>query len=63
MKISSTRLEAICLCFITFTTLAKVGNSLGECPHVCSCYGTRVDCTNRDLQEIPSGIPEDVERL
>ena len=41
----------------------KLGNSLGECPQVCSCYGTRVDCTNRDLQEIPSGIPEDVERL
>ncbi|XP_070557318.1 leucine-rich repeat-containing protein 15-like [Ptychodera flava] len=38
--------------------LLTIGMSrLEGCPAVCSCTGTTVDCSNRGLTEIPSGIP------
>ncbi len=33
------------------------------CPSVCSCRGANIDCSNRGLQIIPSGIPRDVYKL
>ncbi|CAF3549950.1 unnamed protein product [Adineta steineri] len=33
------------------------------CPPVCSCHGPNVDCSNRGLQTIPSGIPRNVFKL
>ncbi|XP_070559167.1 carboxypeptidase N subunit 2-like [Ptychodera flava] len=34
-------------------------NGLEGCPATCSCTGTTVDCSNRGLTEVPSGIPTD----
>ncbi|UJR37599.1 hypothetical protein I4U23_030296 [Adineta vaga] len=33
------------------------------CPTVCSCHGPNVDCSNRGLQTLPSGIPRNVFKL
>ncbi|XP_072025835.1 LOW QUALITY PROTEIN: slit homolog 2 protein-like [Amphiura filiformis] len=60
---SNLGLRAICLCFLLFVMMRYDGAMVAGCPTMCSCYGTRVDCTNRDLQEIPPGIPTNVERL
>lgn len=34
-----------------------------KCPRVCTCTGQTVDCSHRDLQQVPRRIPVDVERL
>lgn len=36
---------------------------INACPSVCLCRGFIVDCSNRNLQEIPSGIPKNVLKL
>ncbi|KAJ8025760.1 Slit-like 2 protein [Holothuria leucospilota] len=33
------------------------------CHRSCSCYGNVMDCRDRGLQDVPSGIPSSVERL
>lgn len=60
--------------FIHGTNLAStnIGNtaSIGfnnnidqKCPRVCTCTGQTVDCSHRDLQQVPRRIPLDAERL
>ncbi|CAI9733149.1 homolog 2 slit-like isoform X1 [Octopus vulgaris] len=40
------------------------GFSTGRnCPTSCSCIGTTVDCSFRNLQYVPSDIPKDTKRL
>lgn len=34
-----------------------------KCPRVCTCTGQTVDCSHRDLQQVPRRIPLDTERL
>lgn len=34
-----------------------------KCPRVCTCTGQTVDCSHRDLQQVPRRIPLDAERL
>jgi hypothetical protein len=36
---------------------------INACPSICSCHGPNVDCSNRGLQTIPSGIPRNVFKL
>ncbi|CAF0996746.1 unnamed protein product [Adineta ricciae] len=36
---------------------------INACPSMCSCQGTIVDCSNRNLQVIPSEIPKNVFKL
>lgn len=58
--------------FIHGTNLASTnigGTSIGfnsidqKCPRVCICTGSTVDCSHRDLQQVPRRIPLDAERL
>lgn len=44
---------------------ASIGyNSIDQkCPRVCTCTGQTVDCSHRDLQQVPRRIPLDAERL
>lgn len=34
-----------------------------KCPQECTCIGQTVDCSHRDLQEVPRKIPLDTKRL
>ncbi|CAF1204795.1 unnamed protein product [Adineta steineri] len=36
---------------------------IDACPSVCLCHGVHIDCSNRNLQIIPSGIPKNVFKL
>lgn len=53
--------------FVHGTNLANtnVGTSSidQKCPRVCTCTGQTVDCSHRDLQQVPRRIPLDAERL
>lgn len=60
--------------FIHGTNLAttNIGNTANigynnieqqKCPRVCTCTGQTVDCSHRDLQQVPRRIPLDAERL
>lgn len=56
--------------FVHGTNLANTGiggqgmSSIDQkCPRVCTCTGQTVDCSHRDLQQVPRRIPLDSERL
>ncbi|XP_040264704.1 leucine-rich repeat-containing protein 52 [Bufo bufo] len=49
-----------CLFFITAVTLAESGLC---CPKDCSCEHLSVNCTDRQLEEFPTGIPMDTRQL
>ncbi|CAF3725088.1 unnamed protein product [Rotaria sordida] len=36
---------------------------INACPSVCLCHGPNVDCSNRSLHIIPSGIPKNIFKL
>ncbi|CAF4169366.1 unnamed protein product, partial [Rotaria sp. Silwood2] len=38
-------------------------NTINACPSVCLCHGPNIDCSNRGLHIIPSGIPKNVFKL
>lgn len=42
------------------SSLSIVSGYSSGCPSKCSCYGTRVDCSNQGLMEIPDHFPSGV---
>ena len=46
--------------FLLVLLLILVVNMTDACPSVCICIGTRVDCTRKHLQVIPTNLPRDV---
>lgn len=45
------------------TEIGGQGSIDQKCPRVCTCTGQTVDCSHRDLQQVPRRIPLDAERL
>lgn len=37
--------------------------SLNQCPWACSCSGLTVDCSHRELTQVPRNLPTDAERV
>eukprot|EP00057_Strongylocentrotus_purpuratus_P018124 XP_011672598.1 PREDICTED: slit homolog 2 protein [Strongylocentrotus purpuratus] len=48
---------------VALRTSCAQGIGDGECPRLCNCYGTTVNCRDRGLHEVPRGIPPGTERL
>ncbi len=38
-------------------------NEMLKCPRICTCSGQTVDCSHRELTQVPRRIPLDTERL
>ena len=53
----------VLLTYSIYIVLLFQQHIINACPSVCSCRGANVDCSNRSLQKIPSGIPRDVYKL
>ena len=45
-------------------TMSRKVTSYGyNCPNKCVCRSSSVDCSNKDLDTIPTGIPKDTVKL